>query len=168
MVYKIGSKMIANRIKHFLNDIISPTQSAFVPRLLITDNVLVGYEINHFLKRRTIGSKQYMALILDVNKAYHMVEWIFLHRVSLNGMGFEGTTKSQYNWRACLEIIPTKAALVRRHVATNPFCDFCVHVVETETHTFFLCLFFEDIWQKEPFLLPTPVPAQNFARVFLG
>lgn len=87
VVYKIGSKMIANRIKHFINDIISPTQSAFVPRRLITDNVLVGYEINHFLKRRTIGSKQYMALILDVSKAYDRVEWNFLHHVLLK-LGF--------------------------------------------------------------------------------
>lgn len=70
MVYKIGSKMIANRIKPFLDKIISPTQSDFVHRYLITENVLVAFEVNHFLKCRTRGKTQFMALKLDASKAY--------------------------------------------------------------------------------------------------
>lgn len=70
MVYKIGSKMIANRIKPFLDKIISPTQSDFVHRYLITENVRVAFEVNHFLKYRTRGKTQFMALKLDASKAY--------------------------------------------------------------------------------------------------
>lgn len=65
--------MIANRMKPFLNDIISPTQSAFVPNRLSTDNVLVSYEVNHFLKCRTKGRNHFMALNLDISKAYDSI-----------------------------------------------------------------------------------------------
>lgn len=83
VIYKIGSKMIANRIKPFLNDIISPIQTAFVPKRLITDNVLVAFELNHFLKCRTRGKKQFMALKLDVSKSYDRIGWVFLRCVLL-------------------------------------------------------------------------------------
>lgn len=81
VIYKIGSKMIANRLKLFLDDIISPTQSAFVPGRLITDNVLVAYEVNHSIHTRAPGCRSYMALKLDISKAYDRIEWVFLRKV---------------------------------------------------------------------------------------
>lgn len=87
VVYKIGSKALANRIKPILKSVISPTQSAFVPGRLITDNVLVAYEVNHFIHCHTQGKRAYVALKLDVSKAYDRIEWCFLEKV-LQKLGF--------------------------------------------------------------------------------
>ena len=87
VVYKIIAKMIASRLKVFLPDIISPTQSAFVPGRLITDNVLVAYECFHTIKKKRAGKEGLCAIKLDMHKAYDRVEWPFLKEIMLK-LGF--------------------------------------------------------------------------------
>ncbi|KAL0409763.1 UNVERIFIED_CONTAM: putative mitochondrial protein [Sesamum radiatum] len=88
VVVKIASKCLANRLKGLMNSIISPSQSAFIPDRLITDNVLLAFELNHFLKVSSRLKKGFAALKLDMSKAYDRVEWSFLRRVLLR-LGFE-------------------------------------------------------------------------------
>ncbi|XP_062020783.1 uncharacterized protein LOC133737191 [Rosa rugosa] len=87
-VYKICSKAIANRLKKFLSQIISPFQSAFIPGRLITDNILVANEVSHFIHNCYSSSDGVFSLKLDMSKAYDRMEWCFLESVLLR-LGFD-------------------------------------------------------------------------------
>lgn len=86
--YKIVSKVLANRLKEVIDKLISETQSAFIPGRLISENIMISYEIMYFMKRKTKGKKGWMALKLDMSKAYDRVEWSYVKAV-LQNMGFE-------------------------------------------------------------------------------
>ncbi|XP_074287486.1 uncharacterized protein LOC141612574 [Silene latifolia] len=80
VVYKLISKVLANRLKQFLGDIVSVNQSAFTPGRAITDNIMIAFEIFHHMKNLK-GNEGSMAIKLDMAKAYDRVEWSFLQRV---------------------------------------------------------------------------------------
>ena len=86
--YKIISKVLSNRLKRIFPSLISETQSAFVARRLITDNILVAQEMFHALRTNQSCQSKYMAIKTDMSKAYDRLEWGFLE-ASMEKMGFD-------------------------------------------------------------------------------
>lgn len=76
-LYKVFTKILANRMKLFLNHIISPTQAAFLPSRRTTDNTIIVQEVLHFLHSSN-SRKHYFILKLDIEKAFDKLEWSFI------------------------------------------------------------------------------------------
>lgn len=55
---------------------------------MITDNVLLAYELTHYLRNKRSGETGLAAIKLDMSKAYDRVEWPFLENI-MKKMGFD-------------------------------------------------------------------------------
>ena len=67
--------------------VISNSQSTFVPGKMITDNVIIAFEMLHYLKNHRVGKNVQMAAKFDMSKAYDRVEWDYLKAILLK-LGF--------------------------------------------------------------------------------
>ena len=68
------------RVRPLLNRLVSPVQTTFVPGKRGTDNVLIAQELFHALDKKK-GKVGFMAVKLDLEKAYDLLEWSFIYRV---------------------------------------------------------------------------------------
>ena len=83
-LYKIMSKVLANRIKRVLDKVISKSQNAFVKGRQILDVVLIANELVNSTMRR---KEQGLVCKIDIEKAYDSISWEFLYQV-MNRLGF--------------------------------------------------------------------------------
>jgi hypothetical protein len=88
VVYKIVAKCLVNRLRPVIQDIISETQSAFVPGRIITDNAVIAFECFHALQKGTKNAGKFCAYKLDLMKAYDRVDWTFLEE-AMRKIGFD-------------------------------------------------------------------------------
>lgn len=78
MSYKVISKILVNRIRTILDDIILKNQSTFIPRKMISKNIMLAHELLTGYHKDKLG---YCALKIDLQKAYDSISWDFLEEV---------------------------------------------------------------------------------------
>lgn len=85
VLYKIITKLIAERLKHLLGSLISAEQVGFVKGRHILDGIVIAMEVIHSM---STSKKKVMFIKLDMAKAYDRVRWEFLHKILL-AFGFD-------------------------------------------------------------------------------
>ena len=75
VIYKIITKIIANRLRPLLPILISPEQAGFVEGRQILDGIILVHEAIHSLKQNKSAG---MLLKLDLSKSYDKLNWDFL------------------------------------------------------------------------------------------
>ena len=78
VTYKTITKVIVNRLRPLLSNLISPNQSSFIPGKTTTDNIIITQEIIHTLRSKK-GKTGGMVLKIDLEKAYDRISWEFIH-----------------------------------------------------------------------------------------
>lgn len=76
VLYKIISKLIANRLKSVLPKFISLNQSEFIKERLLMENVLLAIEIVKDYHKEDVSPC--CAMMIDISKTLDSVQWSFL------------------------------------------------------------------------------------------
>ena len=77
-VYKIGSGVIANRIKKVLPTLINNDQTGFIAGRYIGGNIRLLFDIMEYAEENDIPG---LFLLIDFEKAFDSISWNFLNNI---------------------------------------------------------------------------------------
>ena len=77
VAYKIITKVLVNRLRPFLNDLVGPMQNSFLPNRGTLDNAFLAQEVVHYMFKSK-ARKGSLAFKIDLEKAYDRVNQNFL------------------------------------------------------------------------------------------
>nr|GFC51306.1 cysteine-rich receptor-like protein kinase [Tanacetum cinerariifolium] len=86
-IYKIITKILANRLVRVSGDIVNEVQSAFIAERQILDGPFILNEVLQWCK---IKKKQSLIFKVDFEKAYDLVRWDFLDVLKSSNLGING------------------------------------------------------------------------------
>jgi len=107
-LYKIVSKVLTNRIKDTIANVVSPNQTGFIPGRCIRENIIVAQEMAHSMGKMT-GKIGYFAIKVDLAKAYDRLSWNFIFRTLLE-VGYP---------KEWVDVVMTSITSVRTNVKWN-------------------------------------------------
>ncbi|GJV78097.1 RNA-directed DNA polymerase, eukaryota, reverse transcriptase zinc-binding domain protein [Tanacetum coccineum] len=115
-LYKIITKILANRLLVVLGDLVNDVQSAFIANRQILNGPFILNEVVQWCKRK---KKQSMIFKVDFEKAYDSVRWDYLDDV-LNKFGFDE------KWRGWIQscLISSRGSIM---VNGSPTREFQLH-----------------------------------------
>ncbi|EOY21772.1 Uncharacterized protein TCM_013883 [Theobroma cacao] len=106
-MYKVVAKVLANRLRVVIENVISPNQFAFNKGRKITDYVLIANELVDYLQKNREGRVFYK---VDFEKAFNSVDWFFLEFVMakvLSALVYKATAT-----RLCKEVEIDNSGLI--------------------------------------------------------
>jgi len=113
VVYKIISKIIANRLKPLLPTLVSEEQTGYVEGRQILNNIIQAHEVVHsIISNRQAG----MIMQLDLEKAYDKLNWAYIRKV-LIAYGFD---HNRVGWVMAL-ITTSSSSILLNGSPSKPF-----------------------------------------------
>lgn len=92
VLYKVISKLIANRLKSILPKCISVSQSAFIKERLFMENIFLATKIVKDYHKEDVSPR--CAMMIDISKTFDSVQWTFL----LNALKALGLPDKFIHW----------------------------------------------------------------------